>query len=124
MGDRQYTFEDVFLAILANLPEGKRVFNYGSDGFKKFFYNNRNGYSVLDFLAFGDKGIDISSKEVDEAERGLRHGGILCSDDFFEKNYIKSICSIRYNNFTKERFNKEELKEIKDLSGKFVEEFF
>ena len=126
MENKTYLFGDVLVGIFSNLPDGKNAYKMtmGDIGVKEFFYKNKDKYGVIkNNFTYDLDGTFISSKTVDETLDSLRATRTLLSDMDFKIEKINSSLKYMWNKFRKDKFKPEEIKEIKDLSRKFAEEF-
>lgn len=119
--EKRYTINDVLVGIYTNFPEGVNVCKHNLVKLNKFFFENREKYSVIDNLAFDEN--EIYSSDLEESYNDLKHTGLLGSDMDFRKDFIQSSCKVRWEKFSKKEFSEKELNEVKDLSSKFYEEF-
>lgn len=121
MREKNYTTNDILVGIYANFPEDFKTFDVDTNKFQKFFYDNRDVYSVLRYIPFDEKGLFAPrSEDLEEAQGDLFKTHLMFYSDYYKKNTIYHSLIIRWENSSKKKFEDLELLELKHLSREFV----
>jgi len=108
---------DIFIGILYNFPGGRNRFNAGCSSIIDFIEEQSEKYSILKRFTRSEfySGLDV-----------LLTGRMLNCNmcNLNEKEFSPRAVAYSFENFSKaELFGEDGLKELKDLSRKFVERF-
>lgn len=108
---------DIFIGVLLNFPKGKNRFIGNYSDILDFLEEQKQNYSMLK---------RFTRSQFEDGLNILLTGGMLAwwSSSPRTKEFNPKTIAYSFKTYNKERlFGEEGMKQVKDLSGKFVETF-
>ncbi len=117
--------DDVLVAIGHHMQRGRRGFNYRSDSFYTFFFQNRKEYPlILGRIMFDWNGPFPTSEDLYQAKTNLVCSGMLNfslnSPSYYQ---FDSAVDLSYKKYISKRISPEQERGLVELAKKFEEEF-